>query len=67
MQKSMLDPKTTIECPYDPDTREAEAYWCGRNAEIPPPQIIMEDSLSDAWDRGMDDRALIRERNADAN
>lgn len=48
MQKSMLDPKTTFECPYDPDTREAEAYWCGRNAEIPPPQIIMEDSLSDA-------------------
>jgi hypothetical protein len=49
-----------IKCPYDPDTREAAAYWVGREAQIPPPQIVMEESLSEAWDRGLDDRGRLR-------
>lgn len=53
--------QTTIQCPYPPDTREAFAYWCGREAQIPPPQIVMEESLDEAWERGMDDRERLRQ------
>lgn len=54
--------RAATKCPYASDTREAFAYWAGRNAEIPPPQIVMDDALSAAWERGMDDRENQHDR-----
>lgn len=47
-----MNPKT----PYPEGSWAEAAYLVGLEAQMPPPQIVMNDALLSAWDAGMDER-----------